>query len=34
LRLEDQRIAYWKSVGAQTSDRVEKLLKDASKAAA
>ena len=34
LRLEDERIAYWKSVGAQTSDRVEKLLKDASKAAA
>lgn len=34
LRLEDERIAYWKSVGAQPSARVAKLLKDASKAAA
>jgi len=31
LRLDDERIAYWKSVGAQTSDRVGKLLKDANK---
>ena len=34
LRLEDERIAYWKSVGAQPSDRVARLIKDASKAAA
>ena len=34
LRLEDERITYWKSVGAQPSDRVARLLKDASKAAA
>ncbi|MCK4842673.1 MAG: 30S ribosomal protein S16 [Methylococcales bacterium] len=34
LRLENERIDYWKSVGAQSSDRVAKLLKDASKAAA
>jgi len=34
LRLEDDRISYWKSVGAQPSDKVAKLLKDASKAAA
>ncbi|MCK5477390.1 MAG: 30S ribosomal protein S16 [Methylococcales bacterium] len=34
LRLEDERIAYWKSVGAQTSGRVARLIKDASKAAA
>ncbi len=34
LRLEDERITYWKSVGAQPSDRVARLLKDAVKAAA
>lgn len=34
LRLEDERIAYWKSVGAQPSERVARLIKDASKAAA
>ena len=34
LRLEDERIAYWKSVGAQPSSRVARLIKDASKAAA
>lgn len=28
LRLEDERIAYWKSVGAQPSARVAKLIKD------
>ncbi len=33
LRLDTGRIEYWQSVGAQTSDRVAKLLKDASKAA-
>ncbi|MBT5116887.1 MAG: 30S ribosomal protein S16 [Gammaproteobacteria bacterium] len=27
LRLNDERIDYWLSVGAQTSDRVSKLLK-------
>jgi small subunit ribosomal protein S16 len=31
LRLEDERIAYWQSVGAQPSERVAKLLKDSSK---
>ncbi len=34
LRLNDERIDYWKSVGAQPSDRVTRLLKDAGKAAA
>ena len=34
LRLEDERIAYWKSVGAQPSEKVARLIKDASKAAA
>ncbi|HIF54359.1 MAG: 30S ribosomal protein S16 [Methylococcales bacterium] len=34
LRLEDERITYWRSVGAQPSDRVARLLKDAVKAAA
>ncbi len=33
LRLEDERIAYWKSVGAQPSAKVARLIKDASKAA-
>jgi small subunit ribosomal protein S16 len=27
LRLNSERIDYWLSVGAQTSDRVAKLLK-------
>lgn len=31
LRLEDERIAYWQSVGAQPSERVAKLLKDSAK---
>lgn len=31
LRLEDERIAYWKSVGAQPSARVARLIKDAVK---
>ncbi len=34
LRLEDERIAYWKSVGAQPSARVARLIKDAGKVAA
>ncbi len=34
LRLNNERISYWKSVGAQASDRVAKLIKDAEKAAA
>ena len=34
IRLEDERIAYWRSVGAQPSDRVAKLIRDASKAEA
>ncbi len=33
LRLEEERISYWKSVGAQPSDRVAKLLKDGVKVA-
>ncbi|RLA20164.1 MAG: 30S ribosomal protein S16 [Gammaproteobacteria bacterium] len=31
LRLEDERIAHWISKGAQPSDRVAKLIKDAAK---
>lgn len=34
LSLDTQRIAYWKSQGAQASDTVERLLKTASKSAA
>lgn len=34
LRLDGERIAYWQSKGAQASDRVVKLIKDAKKAAA
>ncbi|MGZ5049754.1 MAG: 30S ribosomal protein S16 [Methylobacter sp.] len=34
LRLDGERIAYWQSKGAQASDRVAKLIKDAKKAAA
>jgi small subunit ribosomal protein S16 len=31
LRLEDERIAHWISKGAQPSERVAKLIKDAAK---
>jgi small subunit ribosomal protein S16 len=34
LRLDSARVEYWKSTGAQPSDRVAKLIKDAVKAAA
>jgi len=34
LRLDEARVEYWKSVGAQPSDRVAKLIKDAGKVAA
>lgn len=34
LLLDSARIAYWQSTGAQASDRVAKLIKDARKAAA
>ena len=34
LRLDTERVEYWKSHGAQPSDRVAKLIKDAVKAAA
>ncbi len=34
LRLDTDRVDYWKANGAQPSDRVEKLIKDARKAAA
>lgn len=34
LRLDTARVEYWKSNGAQPSDRVAKLIKDAIKAAA
>jgi len=34
LRLDSDRISYWKSHGAQTSDRVARLIKDAQKTAA
>ena len=34
LKIEMDRVEYWQSQGAQTSDRVAKLLKDYSKAAA
>ncbi|MDH5191604.1 MAG: 30S ribosomal protein S16 [Gammaproteobacteria bacterium] len=30
LRLDKERIEYWQSKGAQTSDRVAKLLKSAA----
>lgn len=33
LRLDLERVAHWKSKGAQASDRVETLLKEAAKAA-
>jgi small subunit ribosomal protein S16 len=34
LRVDNDRIDYWVSKGAQVSDRVAKLVKDASVAAA
>jgi len=34
LRLDVDRVTHWKSHGAQTSDRVAKLVKEANKAAA
>lgn len=34
LRLDTARVDYWKSTGAQPSERVAKLIKDALKAAA
>lgn len=33
LRIDNERIEYWLSQGAQPSDRVAKLLKDNAKAA-
>jgi len=32
LRLDAERVAYWQANGAQPSDRVAKLIKDARKA--
>ncbi|WP_198245401.1 30S ribosomal protein S16 [methane-oxidizing endosymbiont of Gigantopelta aegis] len=32
LRLDLERVAHWKSKGAQPSDRVVKLIKEAAKA--
>jgi len=34
LRLNLERVAYWIGTGAQASDRVAQLIKDAQKAAA
>lgn len=34
LKLDLERVAYWQSVGAQLSDRVAKLVKDAKAAQA
>lgn len=34
LRVNLERVEYWKSKGAQTSDRVAALLKEAAKASA
>ena len=34
LRLEQDRLTYWQGVGAQVSDTVERLLKQAAKKAA
>lgn len=33
LNLDIERVAYWQANGAQASDRVARLIKDASKAA-
>lgn len=32
LRIDTDRVSYWQSKGAQTSDRVAKLVKDNAKA--
>ena len=34
LRLDNERVAYWQSNGAQPCDRVARLIKDSLKAAA
>ncbi|MCX7069318.1 MAG: 30S ribosomal protein S16 [Methylococcales bacterium] len=34
LRLDSERVEYWKTKGAQTSERVAQLIKVAKKAAA
>ncbi len=34
LRLDCERVSFWQSNGAQPSDRVARLIKDATKAAA
>ena len=34
LAIDLDRLSHWKSVGAQTSDRVSSLIKEASKASA
>lgn len=34
LRIDNERLAYWKGQGANVSDRVSKLVKDAAVAAA
>lgn len=34
LVLDSERVQYWKANGAQPTDRVAKLIKDAAKAAA
>lgn len=34
LRVDQERVDYWISQGAQPTDRVKKLLKEAAKAAA
>ncbi len=34
LRLDAERVEYWQSNGAQPSERVAKLIKEAAKAAA
>jgi small subunit ribosomal protein S16 len=34
LRLDNERVEDWKSIGAQPSERVARLIKDALKAAA
>ena len=34
LRLDSERVEHWKGLGAQPSERVAKLIKDAKKQAA
>ncbi len=34
IRLDSERVEYWKSHGAQPSERVSKIIKEAAKAAA